>query len=268
MRRSIVAAAALLLSSPALAGNPYVGIEAGIARVRPNDIDDTLALTTTPPAAGDPQVTKYDDVFGIHYKRGIDLDVVAGYDIGFLRLEGELAQKRFRPSRNISDDITDQFLGDLNSALNRPSAAPDPGAPGLGALTIADFQPSSGNIKVRSVMANALLDVKLFSRLNVYAGLGLGRAFARGLHDSDSTYVWQRIFGARFGIGDKMEVGVKYRNFRTDPVKLDDNATAFAGNPRQVGPSSVQTTTASVTPDMEGQFREKSLLLSLIYNLR
>lgn len=266
----VVATALSAASSPALAGAPYVGIEAGTAKTRASDVDETVTYSSTPAAPGDPSTIFYDDVFSARYKRGTDLGVVAGYDFGWFRLEGELAHKRVGLRRIVNDDGTDLFLEELNIALNRPSAAPDPGAPGLPALTLADFQHSS-SLKVGSAMVNAIVDLKVIDRVNLFAGIGVGRAFTRGFGDHDSSSVGQRIFGARFGVTNSIDLGVKYRNFRTGVIKLDNDPTQFAGNPNQVilnGAPANQTTNAVEVPDIEGQFRAKSLLVSLTYNFR
>ena len=271
MKKLLIASAVLApISSPALAGNPYVGVEVGVVNNRASDIDETITFSSSPANPGDPNTVFYDDVFSSRWERGRDLGLTGGYDFGWFRVEGELAHKKVGIDHIADDDITAEFLGDLNSALNRPSAAPDPGAPGLAPLTLEDFQ-RSGSIKVGSAMVNAILDVKIINRVNVFAGVGYGLAFAHGFHDDDNTSVWQRIFGARVGLTDQFDLGVKYRNFRTGVIKLDDNATTFAGNPNQVvigNAPVIQTTTVSEVPDLEGQFRAKSLLVSLTYNLR
>ena len=184
-----------------------------------------------------------------------------------VRIEGELAHKRARIDHYTDDDITDQFLSEVNGALNRPSVAPDPGAPGLAPLTLADFQPSA-TLNVGSAMVNALVDVKLLDRLNVYAGIGVGRSIVRGFNDHDTSSVGQRLAGVRYSITDRIDLGRKYRNFRTGVIKLNHDPIDYAGNPRDLGEGDVQTTNAAVIPDIEGQFRSKSMLVSLTYNLR
>lgn len=264
MRRAAILL--VLTGSPAVAAQPYVGFEIGSEKVRPSDIDETVTFSSTPAAPGDPNTVFYDDVFSARYKKGRDVGLTGGFDFGWFRIEGELAQKRIKIDQYKPDDITDQFLTELNGALNRPSAAPDPGAPGSGALALDDFQPSA-TLKVRSAIVNALIDVKLFNRFNAYGGAGFGKAFIRGFDDSDSEFVWQRVFGARYGITDRFDVGVKYRNFRTGVIKLNHDPVSFSGNPDQTN-AGVVTTNASVVPDLEGQFRAKSVLLTLNYNLR
>lgn len=265
MHRLIVALVALSLSSPAWAGYPYLAIDAGSAQAKSNDVDETVVLSATPGPVSQPP--KYDDVFKTRNKRGTDLGLLAGYDFGWFRLEGELAHKRVGMKRLVNDDITDQFLAELNSALNRPSAAPDPGAPGLPALTIADFQ-QLGTVKVGSAMVSAVLDLKVTNDLNLYAGGGFGRSFARGYGDSDGALANQRFAGARYALSNRVELGLKYRKFRSGIIKLDRDPVEFLGNPDLVAPGVTSTTNALVTPDIEGEFRTKSFLLTLVYNLR
>ena len=266
MKRPIVALVALSLSCPVLAGTPYLAAEGGIPRTKDNDIDVSVQYTTTPGGAS--QTLFYDDTFAAVYKRGIDLGVAGGYDFGWFRLEGELAHKRVGIKRNVSDDITPQFLGEFNSALNRPSAAPDPGAPGLPALTLADFQ-QGGTLNVSSAMVNGMLDLGVIDGLSVYAGVGFGRSFVRGYDDRDGAIASQRFAGARYALSERFELGLKYRKFSSGIIKLNRDPISFAGNPDQATPGGPATTTNAVlTPDIEGEFRTKNFLVTLVYNLR
>jgi len=251
-RFSIGFALIAVMSSPALAGNAYVEVMAGAAKARPNDIDETVAYVTTPSTPAGPVGSKYDDVFGVSYKTGADFGVAAGYDFGWFRLEGELAQKRVKLKKIAEDDITTEFLTDVNSTLNRPGASP--------ALTIEDFEPS-GTLKVGSAIVNTMFDFKVVDRFTVFVGGGMGRSFARGLGDKDGAWAGQYMLGGKFGLTDHLELGAKYRYFNSGVLKLDQDPDLFAGNP---GP--VQTTTAAIAPDIEGEFRTRSLLASLTYN--
>lgn len=257
----------LLAVPQALVAKPYVAIEAGTGSVRASDVDETVVYSSS---AGATSNLFYDDVFSARYKRAVDVGVLAGYDFGWLRIEGELANKRAVISHYANDDIADQFLGELNSELNRPSQAPDPGAPGLPALTLADFQPSA-TLNVASAMVNALLDVSVTKHLNLYAGGGVGRSFARGFDDSDGGFARQRMAGIRYAVTDRMELGLKYRKFESGIIKLDHDPIDYAGNPRQVmvgGTPTTVTTNAAITPDIEGEFRTRAFLLSFTYNFR
>lgn len=268
MPRLLFAFIALWLGSPALA-DPYVGIEAGSGRVRASDVDEVVEYTTTPTAAP-PSALKYDDVFSARYNRARELGLVAGFDFGWVRIEGELAQKRAVISHYANDDVAEQFLSEVNSELNRPSQSPNPGAPGLPALTLADFQPSA-TLKVGAAMVNALLDVPVTKRLSIYAGGGVGRSFAVGFNDRDGALARQRMIGARYAVSDRVELGLKFRKFESGIIKLDHDPIDYAGNPRQLtvgGTSIIQTTNAAITPDIEGEFRTRGLLFNVVYNLR
>ena len=268
LNRSIIALVALALSSPASADYPYLAVEAGTARAKSNDVDVTVDYSPSAGAIFDPP--KYDDVFATRYKRGPDLGLLAGYDFGWFRVEAELAQKRTRILSLGPDDITDEFLGQVNDVLNRPSEAPDPGAPGLPALALADFQPL-GTVKVGSAMVSVALDLRVIDGLNAYAGMGFGRSFARGYGDRDSSLAKQRFVGARYALSERFEVGLKYRKFASGVIKLDNDAASYPGNPdlvTQGGTSTVRTVNAAAASNIEGEFRTKSYLLSLVYNLR
>ena len=231
------------MSSAAFAGHPYVGAALGLGAGRSNDVDDTVAFS------GEDDV-RYDDVFALQYGPTINLDAVAGYDLGWVRVEGELSRKRSKLNSNDDDDITDQFLDDLNDRLDRTGA-------GLPLLTNDDFQPS-GHLTVDSAMANVMLDIGMGRGITIYGGGGLGRSFVHGFHDRDSGFAWQYFGGVRYAISDKIDLGLKYRYFNSGVVELFDDPHDFAGN----GESAV------VTPVFKGKFRSRNLLATLTYNFR
>ncbi|HXG80711.1 MAG TPA: outer membrane beta-barrel protein [Sphingomicrobium sp.] len=273
-----VAALAIAIPTSAQSGTPYVGIEAGLAVGRSNDVDEVVVFTTTqtpssPPAPAGPADQEFDDTFIVPYRNGFDVAVMGGYDFGFLRIELELARKQAGLRDLRPDETADGFVGALNSALNRPSAAPDPGAPGLAPLTGADFD-LSGKMRVSSAMVDALLDLKLTKKATLYAGGGYGRSWARALGDADSAWAWQYILGARYKLSDHVELGIKHRYFNSGIVKLRHGGIEFAGNPNRLtitppGGTATdvdQTTSALVMPEIEGEFRARSYMASLIYN--
>lgn len=266
MLRASFTLLAVLAWSSAAAAQPYAGLEIGSGKVRSSDVDELVVYRTTPAASGDGVPTKYDDVFSARWDRAWDIGAVAGYDFGWVRVEGELAQKRASIDHHANDDIADQFLSDLNAGLNRPSVAPDPGAPGLPALTLADFQPN-GTVRAGSAMVNAYLDVPVLKGLSAYAGAGVGRSFVRGFNDHDGALARQKMIGARYSVNDRIDVGFKYKKFQSGIIKLDHDPIDYAGNPDQ-GATAVSTRTASVTPDIEGEFRTRGVSLTLSYNLR
>src|SRR5215210_8371244 len=184
MRNYLLAAVALAaVSTPAVArdNSGYVGIEAGILMPKDNDGDVFADFTTTnatvPPGGtlpagipAGPADTTFNNMFGIDYKHGYDIDVIAGYDFGMFRLEGELGYKRAKID-DLEVDSTD--IAALNAALNRPSAAPDPGAPGLPAITASDVD-LDGHVSVLSGMVNALIDFGGNGGFGGYLGAGFG----------------------------------------------------------------------------------------------
>ena len=121
MRKILLAAAsAAALSTPAVArdGQPYVGIEGGALFAKDQNIDITLDNTDEGFSDG-----TYNNAIGVDYKTGLDLDLIAGYDFGMFRLEGELGWKRAGlDDLEISDEFVDAVSGDVgldNIIINR-----------------------------------------------------------------------------------------------------------------------------------------------------
>ena len=120
MRKYLLAAvAAAAIATPAVArdGAPYVGVEAGLLMAEDTDFDLTTDFFN-----GDGEV-EYGNALVYNYSPGLDADLIAGYDFGMFRLEGEAAFKRAS-----IDDVTatTQFLTDLSEAagetINRMDA--------------------------------------------------------------------------------------------------------------------------------------------------
>ena len=267
------ASLAIAIPTAAQAGTPYVGIEAGLTVGRSNDVDEVADFTTSqdpasPAGPAGPDDQEFDDTFILPYKDGYDVAAIGGYDFGMFRVELELGQ-RAAGLRDLKPDETSAVLLDtLNTALNRPSAAPDPGAPGLAALTNGDFD-LSGKMRVRSAMVDALFDLPVNKRATLYGGGGYGRSFARALGDSDSAWAWQYIIGARYKLSDRVELGIKHRYFNSGIVKLRHDGITIAGNPNRMtidGTDVDQTTNVLVRPEIEGEFRSRSYMASLFYN--
>src|SRR5436309_622855 len=81
----IAAAAAATVTGPALAAEsgPYVGVEGGAIFPQKSKLDVTLNNNT-----------QFGNGFEVKDKTGYDVDLIAGYKFGLLRLEGELGYKR------------------------------------------------------------------------------------------------------------------------------------------------------------------------------
>jgi len=265
---------ALLAASPAYAGSPYAGIEGGISFGRSSDVDEHVSFAAVqnpaaPAAPAPPAASEFDDVFAVGYDRGYDVGLIGGYDFGFFRLELELAQKKAGLKNLKSDDITGEFLTSLNSTLNRPSAAPDPGAPGQPALAMSDFD-LSGGMRVRSAMINGFGDVDISKRLNAYGGGGYGRTWARAIGDGDSAWGWQWMVGLRYALKPKVELGLRYRYFNSGMMTLRHEPQGIAGNANRMTIAATdidQTVNANIVQEIEGEIRSRSLLATLMFNL-
>jgi len=274
MKRILLASAlsVAVLATPAAArdGRGYFGVEGGLLFPKDQngdvfvDYTTTQTPTTTPLFVGPTDAT-YNNAYSIDYKRGLDLDLVAGYDFGLLRLEGELGWKRSRLD-DLGVDST--FVSNLNTALNRPSGTGDPTGANA-ALTSGSFD-VDGRVKVLSGMVNALVDFGDEEGVSFYAGGGAGRARVKFAGDRDSAWAFQGIAGVRFALSENIDLGLKYRYFRTGKVNLaGDSVASLAGNAdvATVGTTSVlATTNAALSTDFDQKFRSHSLLASLIFN--
>src|SRR6185369_5463624 len=127
------------LATPAVARDhsPYVGVEGGIMWVEDADVDV------------DDGVTRLNSAVTITHKSGFDVDLIAGYDFGMLRLEGELAYKR--------------------ASVNQVRVDPRISGGGPGDNFDAD-----GRGRALSGMVNLLLDFGNDDGLSGYAGVGVG----------------------------------------------------------------------------------------------
>jgi hypothetical protein len=114
-------------------------------------------------------------------------------------------------------------------------------------------------------MINALADFGADDGLGFYAGAGFGRAKGRALDDGDSAWAWQLIAGVRTAVSNNIDIGLKYRYFRTGRMHFEGGPLGFQGNVNSVV-GGTQRTTAFITPELDGRFRSHSLLASLTFN--
>ena len=222
MRKYLFAAvAAVAVATPAAArdGAGYFGIEGGILFPKDQDanLDATFVNSAQTPAAGTDVPTGTVGATGavgaiaaapaalvgdadLDYKKGWDIDAIAGYDFGMFRVEGEIGYKR---SKIDDAEIDSAFVTGLEAGLN----------PGTGTAFVfddTDFD-LSDKVSVLSGMINALLDFGNEDGLSFYGGGGFGRARVKMLGDSDSAWAWQGIAGVRFALSPNIDLGLKYR---------------------------------------------------------
>ena len=225
MRKLLLAAvAAAAIASPAMArdGTGYVGAELGALLAKDSDWDRRFG-------GGD-----YVNFLDIDHKLGFDSDLVAGYDFGMFRLEGELGYKRARHKEYSVD-----------------TSAPGPFPIGIAPGSAVDAE---GRTSILSGMVNALVDIGDDEGTSFYAGGGVGLArvsqtvdqlSTSKYHLKDNDLAWQLIAGVRTAISPNMDAGLKYRYFSAGPIKSDLYGVGF---------------------DARTSFKSHSLLASLIYN--
>ncbi len=229
MRLNLLATAALaaVLSTPAFAGvdGPYIGVEGGVSFPQSSDYDLRVRNGTT--------TTDYSDGYRVRSKTGYDVDAILGYRFGMFRLEGEAAYKRANLK---SLSVSAPLLEDLGDIAGVP-------------VTENDFD-ADGRVSVASLMGNALLDFG-GPGLGAYVGGGAGRARVSYSGDKDSAWAMQGIAGVRTAVSDNVDVGLKYRYFRTGRLNFQDD---FAVNGAQF------------ETEARGRYASHSLLASLVYN--
>lgn len=270
-----ILAVAALVPAVAEAGSPYVSMQGGILVGRDNDVDEFTSYSASqePVAPAVPPDVEFDDVLAVGYQTGTDFGLAAGYDFGMFRVELELARKKAQLEGLRPDENLDSFVSSVNSVLNRPSVSPDPGAPGLSALGVRDFD-LAGDMVMRSAMVNAMLDVGVADRTSAYAGGGYGRSGAKALGDTDGAWAWQYFAGIRYALSDHVEVGFKHIYFNSGILRLRHDGIAYAGNPNRLAvappggsPTLVdQAATLLLRPEIEGEVRSRSFLATVNYN--
>ena len=293
MRKYLLAAvAAAAITSPALArdGSGYVGVEGGILfpKSQDGDFDAIFTQSAQAPAAGTTAPLPGTGLVGalppalavpaaisgssrVKWKRGYDVDLIGGYDFGMFRLEAELGYKRTKLKRFSQDTA---FGTAVNTALNPAGTT---GTAFVFPVNDEDAFDLNTHASVLSGMVNALLDFGGDDGFGGYVGAGFGRARVKELGDRDSAWAYQGIAGIRFPVSSNIDVGLKYRYFRTGHLDFDTDATSFAGSTRTVavpntgagatGSTNVTfTRTAAITGVFDDHFESHSLLASLIFN--
>lgn len=227
------AAAAASLGSPAYAADHsgYFGVDGGILFPTQTHVDGKITDSTGA------TIIQASDIFGIKYKSGYDLDVLAGYDLGLFRLEGELGYKQANLDRLAVDQSVLNAISDYADVTVTP-----------------DDLRLHGDARVFSGMVNGLLDTG-GAGFSAFAGGGVGVADVKfsggGLSASDTAFAWQLVAGIRTAISPELEFGLKYRYFRTAKLKFSDTV-AVDGD--------------TYKGTLSGHFSSHSLLASFVYN--
>ena len=250
MRKYLLAAvAAAAVATPAVAkdNSGYVGLEGGIMFPRNQDVFGAIDFTTPPVGVTD---FASSDIGRVRWKNGYDVDLIGGYDFGMFRLEGELGYKRAK-AKDVRLD--DDFVVAFNS--------------GAGTLLTSDDFDLGGHVSVLSGMINALVDFGGNGGVGGYAGGGIGYARVKEFGESDSGLAWQLLAGVYAPVSDNIDVGLKYRYFRSGNFNqsFDVAFTPGAGPCGPVGAAS-PCSGGTATFGIDDHFTSHSLLASLVYN--
>lgn len=211
--RTLVGIASVLLMPAAAqaADGPYVSVRGGLAKAQAV----TYNVGTTSAVVG-----------GLRegHKIGYEVDAAAGYQLGPLRVEGEVSQKHTR--------LADVYA---SSSVTIPNNASKPTSTGYGTFT-----DPRGKTRTRSVMANVVVSTtnrEVFADGNVhfFAGVGAGYAFSRAIRhravSGASSYVsggghsfaWQVMGGASYDITPKITLDVRYKYFSATNMRFHDS---------------------------------------------
>ena len=225
--------AAAAVASPAYArdGSPYVGLEGGIIFPETKDVNGSVDFTN-------PTLIDFGaaSIGSERFKKGYDVDVIGGYDLGLFRIEGELGYKHSSVKHY---NLTGVFLNNINSGVGTN-------------FTSGDQLGFSRKVSVLSAMLNGMIDVGDNAGWSGFAGGGIGYAHFKEMGDSESKAAWQAIAGVRAAVTENIDVGLKYRFFRSlGRLKFNDSAS-FSGGTAFINSSQ--------------HFSSHSLLLSVVYN--
>ena len=112
-------------------------------------------------------------------------------------------------------------------------------------------------------MVNGLVDFGGNGGVGAYAGAGIGRAKVKQLGDSDNAWAYQLLAGVYMPISDNVDVGLKYRYFRTGKLNFNDE---FAFSPVGTTCGACACSGGTAFFNSGGHFSSHSLLASLTYN--
>jgi len=233
MRKILLGATVLgALAAPAFAAasGPYVGIEGGVTFPRNTDLDVILNDTSAVP----PTTATFSNGFNVDHKTGWNVDAIAGYKLGILRLEAEGGYQR-APVKNFG--VSSALLDAVSTDSDTTATATDFGA--------------GSRFGVKYLTANALLDGDFGGGFGAYAGGGVGRAWASYSGDKDNAMALLGIAGVRYAVTPNVDLGVKYQYLHTGKLSFND---AFA----------VDGT--NFTTSARGNYNSHNVLASLVYN--
>ena len=195
VRISLAAAAVLgLVATPALSADatgPYAGGNLGFVSL--GDADSSTAGTISGGAFTDAPFTSNEN---FEYETGFGASGVLGYDLGAVRVEGEVAWRR--------TDIEKIEVKDATGSLRAIYDVTGVTEPELPTRT-----------KILSGMVNGWLDLDLASPVQPFIGGGAGVARVSSDNSSDTVFAWQVGAGVGYPISPTVTLQAGYRYFKT-----------------------------------------------------
>jgi opacity protein-like surface antigen len=196
----LLAATALVIAAPAVAKDhsPYIGADLGIVWTNSQTIvgsttfNGPVVCNALPPATCTaPGSFAERDVGLLHYKGGLDVDLIGGYDFGMFRLEGELGYKHGH-TKHATFDST--FISNLNTAAGT-AFGPD----------------TKFNISDKSsawdFMVNGWLDFGGETGIGGGVGAGLGYADVNQFGHSNGKLAWQLLAQVYYPVSSGIDIG-------------------------------------------------------------
>ena len=185
---------------------PYVTGFIGATLHRRNDNVTTTDFSTTPNSTFNEQV---------RFDPGVYVGGAAGFDFGFLRMEGEISYKE-ADIKSITD----------NTGVNQ-------------------YRDVDGNLGALAFMANAFFDFHNYTPVTPYVGGGIGFAtvhmtdtFATNAsnqrllmypRDDDAVFAYQVGAGLDVALNRRFSLDLGYRYFNTDWAGFSRNLLATSG---------------------------------------
>jgi opacity protein-like surface antigen len=236
-----------VFATPAAArdGSGYVGVDLGVLFPKKQTINASTTFTNT--AIGPIATQRYATY---KLKTGYDADINAGYDFGMFRVEGEVAYKHAKASTN---NFNQTFVTAFNPVTGYTYTT----------TTIGPAFPIGGHASVLSGMINGLADFGGENSVGGYLGGGIGYARVHEFGGSQSKFAWQILAGVYTPISSNIDVGLKYRYFRTGQLHF---ASAETFVPGAVTCGNLPCTGGTVFFTNGTHWQSHSLMLNLTYN--
>jgi opacity protein-like surface antigen len=217
---------AALMPSAAFAGEPYVGVSAGI-NLQADSKNKGVTTATVPASVAFPAIPSGTTVdWRTKFDNGFDINLLAGYRMenGF-RVELQGFYNRTGVDKHQDLAVGGTVIDGLDSAVLTRGAASATN-PTVGAVLSTD----KGRIKNFGAFANVYYDFKASETLMPYFGAGAGfqqeniRFIPSGVpvaNDKKTVFAYQAMAGATYKVSPSLEIFGQYTYRAADRAKID-----------------------------------------------